>query len=260
MAESVGTGSKAGIVTRIALVLSLGAIVAALIAAIGSASGWWHFRSGLGALRYCFYAAGAGALAAVVGLVLARRARQGRLVLANVIALLAALGFMAYLGAKVRTARSVPAIHDVSTNLDDLPQFSRLKIRADNLEKVPDMDRPELKAMEPEERWKAVHRSAYGDLRTVHLPMSAEDAIRRAEALARDRGWEIVRSDPAAGILEATETSLFFRFKDDVVVRARPAPQGGSLVDMRSISRVGASDVGVNAQRVRSFLADLQAR
>jgi uncharacterized protein (DUF1499 family) len=60
------------------------------------------------------------------------------------------------------------------------------------------------------------------------------------------------------GTLEATDTTFFFRFKDDVVVRARPAPGGGTLVDMRSISRVGGSDVGVNAKRVRAFLADLQ--
>jgi uncharacterized protein (DUF1499 family) len=52
---------------------------------------------------------------------------------------------------------------------------------------------------------------------------------------------------------------LFFRFKDDVVVRVRadPARPGGSIVDMRSISRVGGSDVGVNAARIRSFLVDL---
>ena len=84
------------------------------------------------------------------------------------------------------------------------------------------------------------------------------DAIRKAARLARERGWQIARVDTAAGTLEATDTSLFFRFKDDVVVRARPAPGGGSLVDMRSISRVGGSDVGVNAERVRDFLADLQ--
>ena len=260
MAESVRTRSKARIATRVALLLSLGAVAAALIAAIGTASGVWNFRSGLGALRYCFFAAAGGALVALIALYLARRERQSRLVWANAIALVAALGFLLYLGAKVRTARSVPAIHDISTNLDDVPQFSRLQVRADNLEKVPDLDKPELKAMEPEARWKAVHRSAYGDIHTVHLPTSVADSINRAEALARDRGWAIARSDPAAGILEATETSFFFRFKDDVVVRARPAPEGGSQVDMRSISRVGSSDVGVNAKRVRAFLTDLQSK
>ena len=61
-------------------------------------------------------------------------------------------------------------------------------------------------------------------------------------------------------MLEATDTTLFFRFKDDVVVRIRPDPAraGGSIVDMRSISRVGVSDVGVNAKRIRDFLRDLE--
>jgi uncharacterized protein (DUF1499 family) len=84
--------------------------------------------------------------------------------------------------------------------------------------------------------------------------------LRRAEQLARDRGWAIAAVDPRAGTLEATATTLFFRFKDDVVVRVRPDSlrAGGSVVDVRSISRVGVSDVGVNAKRIRAFLADLE--
>jgi hypothetical protein len=217
----------------------------------------WHFRGVFTVLRYAFFAAIAGALLGLIGLVLARRAGRGRRLLANLVALVVALGFVLFLGSLVRQARSVPAIHDVATNLDDLPQFTRLKVRADNLEKIPDLGRPELAALPPEERWKAVHREGYGDLRTVRVPMSVEDTIRRAEALARDRGWDVALVDAERGKLEATATSLFFRFKDDVVVRVRPAPDGGSLVDMRSISRVGGSDVGMNAKRVREFLADL---
>ena len=79
----------------------------------------------------------------------------------------------------------------------------------------------------------------------------------RAASLARSRGWAMAKVDRNAGIVEATATSRFFRFKDDVVVRARKAPEGGTRVDMRSISRVGGSDVGVNAKRIRSFLKDL---
>jgi uncharacterized protein (DUF1499 family) len=112
--------------------------------------------------------------------------------------------------------------------------------------------------MAPDARWKAIHAEAYGDLRPVTIQASVADTVRKAEALARERGWEVARADPAAGIVEATDTSLFFRFKDDVAVRVRPAPGGGSRVDMRSISRVGGSDVGVNAKRVRAFLSDLQ--
>ncbi len=243
-------------ITRAALLLGVGAVVAALIAAIGSATGLWGFRPALQSLRYLFFAAAAGAVLGLVGLIMTRR--RGKLMLANLVALVVALGFVLYLGNLVRIAKSVPAIHDVATDLDDVPQFSRLAVRADNLENIPDEGKPELRALPPEERWKAVHRAHYGDLRTVRLATPPEETVRRAAALVRERGWDTALVDDKAGIVEATETSTFFRFKDDVVVRVRPAPGGGSLVDMRSISRVGGSDVGMNAKRVRAFLADLR--
>lgn len=242
------------LVTRAAVVLGVGAVLAALVAAIGSALELWGFRAGLTALRYLFFAAAAGAVLGLVGLVMARR--RAKLMLANLFALVVALGFVLYLGNLVRIAKSVPAIHDASTDLNDVPQFSRLKVRADNLENIPDEGKAELKALAPEERWKALHRAHYGDLRTIRLATPPAQTVRRVAALASERGWETALVDEDQ--VEATETSTFFRFKDDVVVRVRPAPGGGSLVDMRSISRVGGSDVGMNAKRIRTFLADLQ--
>ena len=242
------------LITRAAVLLGIGAVVAALVAAFGSAMEMWSFRTGLTALRYLFFAAAAGALLGLIGLVMARK--RAKLMLANLLALVVALGFVLYLGNLVRIAKSVPAIHDVATNLDDLPQFTRLKVRADNLENIPDEGKPELKALPPGERWKALHRAHYGDIRTIRLDSPPAQTVRRAAALARERGWETALVDE--GKVEATDTSTFFGFKDDVVVRVRPAPGGGSLVDMRSISRVGGSDVGINAKRVRAFLADLQ--
>lgn len=242
----------------LALALSLGGVAAALIAAVGTGAGAWAYGVGLGVLRYALYAAVAGGLLAIVASIVSRRsgARTGRV---NALALAASVLFAAYLGNQVATARSVPAIHDAATDLDDLPRFTTLAVRPDNLAKIPDDDRPELAAMDPENRWKALHREAYADLRPLRLAASPADVVRRAEALARNRGWMIARVDPRAGIVEATATTLFFRFKDDVVVRVRPDPArpGGSIVDMRSISRVGGSDVGVNAARIRGFLADL---
>ena len=247
-------------ITIAALLFGIGGVAAALISAVGAGQGAWHFRGAFTVLRYAFFAAIAGAVLGLVGLVAARRARKAKLMLPNLLAVVVALAFVLFLGTQIRTARSVPAIHDVATNLEDLPQFTKLSVRPDNLEKVPDMDRPDLKALAPEARWKAIHRESYGDLRTIRVPMNPQDAIRRAAALARSRGWTIALEDPYRGLLEATDTSTFFRFKDDVVVRARSAPGGGSEVDMRSISRVGGSDVGVNAKRVRAFLADLQSQ
>ncbi len=236
----------------VALALSLGAVLLALLAGFGTGQGWWPFGSGLYALRYLFFASLAGAL---LGLFARFRRRDGQMI--AVLAILLGLGFAAYLGSFYRVARSVPAIHDVTTNVDDPPQFATLPLRADNLEKVPDLGRPGFAQLPPAERWKAVHQDAYGDLRPVRLPLTPADAIRRAEEVARARGWDIAASNPAEGRLEATDTTRFFRFKDDVVVRARAAP-GGSIVDVRSVSRVGVSDLGVNARRVRSFVSALK--
>jgi hypothetical protein len=244
--------------TGLAALLCLGSVAVALVAAIGTGRGAWDFRAGLTLLRYAFYAGAAGVVLALIALFAARRAGR-KLVLVNLLGLVVAAAFVGFVAKQVRIARSVPAIHDISTNLEDVPAFRRLPVREDNLESIPDLGRPELTALPPLERWKAVHREAYGDIATIRVPWSVADTVARARSLAEQRGWEVAAADPRQGILEAVDTSFFFRFRDNVVVRVRPDSDGsGSVVDMRSISRVGVSDVGVNARRVRAFLADLQ--
>jgi uncharacterized protein (DUF1499 family) len=75
-------------------------------------------------------------------------------------------------------------------------------------------------------------------------------------AAARAQGWEIVAAVPAEGRIEATDTTRFFGFKDDIVIRVK-AEGAGSRVDVRSLSRVGKSDVGKNASRIRAYLIAL---
>ena len=244
----------------LALLLAVGGLAAALLASAGTAAETWSFRTGFVILRYAFYAAVAGGVLAIVALIVARRdgptSRRKSL-----LAFLIAAAFVAYLGMHIVTAKSVPAIHDVTTDLADPPAFARLPLRADNLENIPDNGRADLAALDPESRWNALHREGYGDLRGARLALAPAEALARAEALVRRRGWDVAGVDRRGGTIEATDTTLFFRFKDDVVIRVRPDPMraGGSIVDLRSISRVGGSDVGVNAKRIRAFLADLQA-
>ncbi|MCE2436674.1 MAG: DUF1499 domain-containing protein [Pseudomonadales bacterium] len=71
-------------------------------------------------------------------------------------------------------------------------------------------------------------------------------------------GWELIAEDPERGRIEATARTPWFRFKDDVVVRVQERPEGGSVVDVRSLSRIGATDFGANAKRVRRFLSELR--
>jgi uncharacterized protein (DUF1499 family) len=148
----------------------------------------------------------------------------------------------------MRQARSLPPIHDISTDTADPPAFvAVLPLRAD----APNS------AEYAGEAIAEAQRAGYPDLAPVALPAPPADAFARALEAARAMGWEIVDADPASGRIEATDTTFWFGFKDDVVVRVRPEGDG-SRIDVRSVSRVGGSDVGANAARIRGYIARLQ--
>ena len=91
------------------------------------------------------------------------------------------------------------------------------------------------------------------------LKTSAEDAYARAKAALASEGLKVVTDDPATGRLEAVATSFWYGFKDDLV--ARVAPEGScARVDMRSVSRVGMSDLGQNCKRIAAVAAAIQGK
>jgi len=98
--------------------------------------------------------------------------------------------------------------------------------------------------------------AGYPELRPALLSASVPAAFDTALAAARQMGWDIVATDPAAGRFEATATTPWFGFKDDIVVRVTPR-ESGSRVDVRSLSRVGRGDLGANARRIRDYVAKL---
>lgn len=104
----------------------------------------------------------------------------------------------------------------------------------------------------------AQQRLGYPDIAPLPLELPPDQAFARAERTARAMGWQIVAVAPDALRIEATDTTLFFGFKDDVVIRVR-AQARGSIVDVRSLSRIGGSDIGTNAKRVRRYLSRLAA-
>lgn len=152
----------------------------------------------------------------------------------------------------VLKARSVPPIHDISTDTDDPPAFVavvplRKKSNASNP--------PEYAGAEAA----AKQKEAYADLAPVILEVPPDQAFAKALLAAKAMpDWEIVEENAAEGRIEATATSRFMGFKDDVVIRVR-AEGAGSRVDIRSKSRVGGSDVGANADRIRAYVAKLKA-
>ncbi len=144
-----------------------------------------------------------------------------------------------------------PRIHDVTTDPDDPPAFGEIAGLPENEGR--DLTYPHGGIGVPE-----LQRAAYPDLVTLELPLPPGDAWEAAVAVTEELGWSLVWSNRELGTIEATERSKVFRFVDDVVVRVRAAP-AGSVVDVRSTSRVGRSDLGANARRIREFLERLRA-
>lgn len=139
-----------------------------------------------------------------------------------------------------------PPIHDVTTDTADPPAFvAAVPLNAPG--------RTDYGGAAVAER----QRAAWPDLRPALLPAPPAEAFRRALAAVRRLGWELLAADPDTWRIEATDRSFWFGFADDVVIRITASGETGSRVDVRSLSRVGVGDLGVNARRVREFLAAL---
>ncbi|GAA0275226.1 DUF1499 domain-containing protein [Alteraurantiacibacter aestuarii] len=149
--------------------------------------------------------------------------------------------------AVILPAGEAPPLHDITTDVDDPPQFQTLELRADNL--IP---------FQSEEEWRAAHRTGYPDIGPVVIDKSPSEVLANARALAEGNGWDIASIDIPAGHMEATAYAGYLRFRDDVIVEVTPIDDGSTRVDMRSVSRVGLSDLGYNAKRIEAFLAELQ--
>ena len=169
------------------------------------------------------------------------RGRQGR---ALAIVALIVNGLVAIPPALLyERAQQLPHIHDVSTDTADPPKFvAVLPLRAGARSAV---DYTPQIAVEQ-------HRG-YPDIAPLKLGTRPADAFDRVVRAVRSMGWDVVSVVPGDLRVEATDTTLLFGFKDDVVVRVRPTGEG-SVIDVRSLSRVGGSDFGVNANRVRALL------
>ena len=103
-----------------------------------------------------------------------------------------------------------------------------------------------------------LQRRAYPDIVPLTLAVPPAAAFNRAVDTAQRMGWKIVAADDAAGRIEASDQSRWFGFTDDIVIRITGSGSG-SRIDVRSASRVGRSDFGVNAARIETYLSALRA-
>jgi uncharacterized protein (DUF1499 family) len=232
----------------IALTLGLLCGAAALLAGPGYRAELLALSAGIQTIRWAAIGAMAGVVVALLALVLAGfgGARRNLSLAAAAIALNALVASPPlYMYWQVQ---SLPRIHDVTTDTDDPPKFVAVASRRKGARNPLDY-RPET-AVE--------QKRGYPDIEPLRLDATPTQSLERAERAARAMGWEIVTVAPTELRIEATDTTLLFGFKDDVVIRVRPQAQG-SVVDVRSLSRVGGSDFGTNAKRIRAFLRKVAA-
>ncbi len=148
----------------------------------------------------------------------------------------------------IQAGYEVPRIHDITTDLQDPPAFKAIAaIRA--------ADHNPLDRKVPVQLAE-LQQAGYPDLGALSIDKDPARVFENAVSLVKARGWEIVAATADNGIIEATDTTRIMGFKDDVVIRIS-AKEGKSIVDMRSVSRIGISDMGTNAARIKKFLNDL---
>ena len=231
--------------SRVTLAVALLAGMLLFVSGSGTRFGLWRFPAGFQLLTWAAYLGLAAAAVGLAGLLLPKlRAGQAGLFAAALALGLAVAAVPAYW---LQQARTLPLIHDISTDAGDPPVFvEALARRGDASNPVSGRSMEVVEAQ----------RLAYPDIQPLVLPLAPPEAFARALATARGMGWELIAQDAASGRIEATATTVWFGFKDDVVVRIAPSGSG-SRVDVRSVSRVGLSDVGANARRIRTYLARL---
>ncbi|MEG3767345.1 DUF1499 domain-containing protein [Alteromonas sp. 14N.309.X.WAT.G.H12] len=183
----------------------------------------------------------------IVQALFVRKTMRAGTTIATLVSVLISVGIPLHL---MQTGRSVPPIHDITTDVNMPPAFVGVLPARSGAINPPDYDGDEVASQQKE---------AYPDIKTQVFQADFETVSMAAQAVIDDLGWTLVTQNTRPNTLEATHTSFWFGFKDDVVVRF--TQQGTkTLVDIRSKSRVGRSDLGANAERIRAFQSKLKER
>lgn len=270
-----------------ALALSIFTVLWFAVAALGTKFGFWPWQVGLGQMTIgigpgiAMLAVGVAIIAQIIALIKAPRFQPFVLALAAMLVAAFCMFRLAGLGAQ---AGSLPPLHDIQTDWTNPIQFSQaiMDAREAQGDTNPVLDAPTVPEY-AEERWpgtsgrlvselqeeaelkEAGKGTVYPKMETLYFNQSPAEVAAVAEQIIDRRGWEIVFAGETGREMgdelqiDATATSGWFGFKDDVAVRLRPV-EGATAVDIRSTSRVGLSDLGANSTRVYGLMIELEDR
>ncbi|MDA8099379.1 MAG: DUF1499 domain-containing protein [Nitrospiraceae bacterium] len=235
------------VIALIGFGLAVLAGLAALLSGLGSRWGWWYFGTGFIILGVSALIGAISALAEFVISINLRGASARHILAFAVAGIVIGLAAAAVPAAWLRTAFRMPPIHDITTDMQNPPSFVALMPLRTDAPNPAAYGGPAIASQQ---------QAAFPQVRPLILPLSPPDAFRNALAEARRMGWTIVDANAKEGRIEATATTFWFGFTDDIVVRVKP-DDNGSRIDVRSVSRVGKGDLGTNARRVMAYLKTL---
>jgi hypothetical protein len=251
------------VAAAVAIVLLVLAIAVAETAGVGTRLHVWSVAVGLsGIFPYALYGAVAAFATGIVWAVSAFCTGAGTGARYGVAAILGAL-VLFWVPLRdfwmAEIAHAVPPIHDISTDTEHAPEFLTGGGERDG-ESPPRYDGLRRVGFEGRNyAGEALQKLYYGDIKPFwQLGTTPDKLFHRALSAAGNMDWKIVAVAPDAqgGRIQASDTTLLFGLKDDIVIRVRPAGIGARL-DIRSRSNDSTSDFGRNAARIRAYFKRL---
>jgi hypothetical protein len=255
------------IAARLALAAFIAALIVCLTAAFGTRFGSWNYVFGFKVLGPGVAIGAIAALAGLFWLGCALRNNDSTGWRPGFAGLIGASILLYFPANAALRAWDAPPIHDISTDVEYAPPFKALLPLRKGATNGPEYDGPKKVVLNGKITTVAeLQKLNYPDIRTVgkllnprNRPDIRPQAVLfwRAFEHAKDMGWNIVSFDARTGMIEATDTTLWFGFTDDIAIRVLPAGSLGAKLDIRSKSREGALDYGRNAARVRAYMKGL---
>ncbi len=229
-------------------IIGLGLILLSLIIAmsgpLGSRIGWWNYDFAVIILKWSAYLGIAASVLCLSGLVMARPGGKRRGFIYSLLGLIIIIPMLLFLQAWKEAKQTSAPISDITTSPENPPSF-----------------------------WSAPNSRIYGgfetetyqnefypDIKPLVLPLAANKAFDLVIEVMHEKGWKLWDPDRNEMQIEATASTFWFGFKDDVIVRITEIDNNHSRIDMRSTSRSTGGDGGTNANRIRDFFKALKRK
>ena len=239
--------TKPGLLAKFVFIVGLIGLAALPVGSLGCRFGLWGFTTGLAMVSSGVVLATIVLVLGIATLVFVYTRRRTADRMPALIGLAASVAVFALMAPQYM-ALSLPMTNDVATDRDDPPTFEHLAANRD----------PDANFLDYTEEEARVQAEGYPDLVGIRAAGGPDETFAKAVTVARALGWDVVNEDASNGLVEATDTTFWFGFEDDLAIRVR-REGNETVVDLRSASRIGLHDLGTNADRIRMFMRQWDA-